>query len=98
MLKTTKRHPVCPDLVVEVSLTTLEFDRGRKGQLYASAEIPDYWIINLVDSCLEVYRAPKAGSHGWVYGERKVLLKDEKVAPLMLAPPIPVAALFDWPR
>jgi hypothetical protein len=47
-------------LVVEVGETTLRFDRGRKGSLYARSGIADYWILNLVDRQLEVYRDPVA--------------------------------------
>jgi Putative restriction endonuclease len=51
-------HPTNALLVVEVSETTLNFDRFRKGSLYAYARIADYWIVNLVDRQLEVYRDP----------------------------------------
>lgn len=51
-------HPTTAVLVVEISLTTLAFDRGRKAALYAKAGIPEYWIVNLADRALEVYRDP----------------------------------------
>jgi len=51
-------HPATALLVVEVSDTTLEYDRRRKGNLYARAGIEEYWIVNLVDGCIEVYREP----------------------------------------
>jgi Uma2 family endonuclease len=51
-------HPHEAVLVVEVSKTTLAFDRREKASLYASAGIPEYWIVNLVDSQVEVYRDP----------------------------------------
>ena len=56
-----KRHPKTAVLIVEVSDTTLKNDRIRKASLYARAGIADYWIINLVDRQLEVYRQPAAG-------------------------------------
>jgi Uma2 family endonuclease len=46
-------------LVVEVADTTVEFDRTRKQAIYARARIPEYWILNLVDHVLEVYRDPQ---------------------------------------
>jgi Uma2 family endonuclease len=54
------RHPGPADigLVVEVSDTTLDRDRGVKKQAYARAGIPIYWIVNLVDSQVEVYSQP----------------------------------------
>src|SRR5207253_5719087 len=42
-------HPVRPVLAAEVAESSLAFDRGQKGGLYARARIEDYWIVNLVD-------------------------------------------------
>ncbi len=44
-------------MVVEVAETSLERDREKR-RIYARAEIPVYWIINLVDFCVEVYTDP----------------------------------------
>ena len=54
-------HPATALLLVEVSDTTLEHDRRRKGSLYARANIQDYWIVNIIDRCVEVYREPHEG-------------------------------------
>jgi len=51
-------HPARPVLVVEVAETSLYYDRGRKSSVYARAGLPDYWIVNLVDWQIEVYRRP----------------------------------------
>ena len=51
-------HPRTALLVIEISDTSLDKDRNRKLPLYAQAGIPEYWIVNLVDQCLEVYRDP----------------------------------------
>ncbi len=51
-------HPATALLVVEVSDTTLTFDRTTKAGLYASAGVREYWIINLRDRVLEVLREP----------------------------------------
>jgi Uma2 family endonuclease len=63
-------HPTTAILVVEVADTTLAYDRDHKGSLYACAGIPEYWIVNLPDQVVEVYRdpapAPKA-RFGWGY-------------------------------
>ncbi len=56
-------HPATAVLLVEVSDTTLEHDRRRKGSLYARVEIQDYWIVNLIDRCVEVYREPNKGAY-----------------------------------
>ena len=49
-------HPSRPVLVVEVSESRLAFDRAHKGSLYARSGLADYWIVNLIDRVLEVYR------------------------------------------
>jgi Uma2 family endonuclease len=53
-------HPTRPVLIVEVAESRLAFDRRRKASLYARAGIADYWVVNLVDRVLEVYREPVA--------------------------------------
>ncbi len=45
-------------LLVEVADTSLARDRGFKKQIYAEARIPVYWIVNLIDSLVEVYTEP----------------------------------------
>lgn len=51
-------HPSTAILIVEVADTSLSYDRSRKKKKYAENNIPEYWIINLIDICLEVYRNP----------------------------------------
>ena len=46
-------------LVVEVSDTTLAYDRDTKLPLYAEAGIPEVWLVNLKARQVEVYRDPK---------------------------------------
>jgi len=86
-------HPTTALLVVEVSDTTLSHDRNRKGSLYAAARIQDYWIVNLVDHRLEVYRTPVADPaqpFGMRYSQRTVLAPGDTVSPLVL-PQVPIA-------
>jgi Uma2 family endonuclease len=84
-------HPSTAVLVVEVADSSLLHDRKRKTRLYARAGIPEYWIDNLVDWCLEVYREPKDGA----YTSRTVLREDDSVSPLSCPEAsIPVASLF----
>jgi Uma2 family endonuclease len=78
-------HPSTPKLVVEVADTSLALDRLRKGGLYARAGVADYWIVNLLDEALEVYRQPvRAPSrrYGWKYGSVRLLKRNAVVAPL----------------
>jgi Uma2 family endonuclease len=51
-----------PFLVIEVSDTTYLKDSGAKLRLYASAGIPEYWIVNLLKQQVEVYRQPQNGT------------------------------------
>jgi Uma2 family endonuclease len=46
-------------LVIEVADSSLNYDRDVKGPLYAENGLVEYWIVNLVDRCLEVYRDPR---------------------------------------
>ena len=57
------RHPGPADIValIEVSDSSLTFDRTTKQRLYANAAIPIYWIVNLVDKQIEVYHDPLPG-------------------------------------
>jgi len=61
----TTRHPNSADvlLLIEVSDSTLRFDRTQKLRLYATHGITEYWIVNLLDQCLEVYRQPQDGDY-----------------------------------
>jgi Uma2 family endonuclease len=81
----SREHPARPVLVVEVSESSLSLDRDHKGSLYARAHLDDYWIVNLVDRVLEVYRQPAAdatAAFGWMYASKQVLAPDASVAPL----------------
>jgi len=51
-------YPTEAVLVVEVSDTTLWFDRTRKARTYARAGIREYWVLDLVHRQLVVYREP----------------------------------------
>ena len=63
-------------LVIEVSDTTLDYDRQIKLPLYAQAGIAEMWIVNLIESCVETYREPQPdGGYSvcQVYGRADVL-------------------------
>ena len=78
-------HPSRPVLVVEISESSLGLDRDHKGSLYARAGLADYWIVNLVDQALEVYRDPgpdQAAPFGWRYRSVEVLRGEAVASPL----------------
>ncbi|MFN0278179.1 MAG: Uma2 family endonuclease [Pyrinomonadaceae bacterium] len=58
-----KRHPRPNEviLVVEVSDSTLKYDRDTKLALYAAAEIREVWIVNLINNIIEVHKDPSNG-------------------------------------
>ncbi len=83
----TQHHPTSAVLLVEVSDSTLSYDRRRKGSLYARAGVEDYWIVNLVHRQLEIYRAPvpaRRTVHGHRFSARTDLTPPATVAPLAL--------------
>jgi Uma2 family endonuclease len=53
-----QKHPRTALLIIEVADSTLAYDRTTKGALYARAGIAEFWILNLIDRVLEVYRQP----------------------------------------
>ena len=78
-------HPASGLLIVEVADATLEFDRERKGSLYARAGIAEYWIVNLIDEQLEVYRGPKLMGRDpmtWGYQSYECFGTGQSVSPL----------------
>jgi Uma2 family endonuclease len=72
-------HPASAVLIVEVAESSLLHDRKRKASLYAWAGIPDYWLMNLVDWQLEIYRDPQDGE----YRSHTVLRSGDSVFPLV---------------
>jgi len=80
-------HPSRPALVVEVAESSLVSDRGDKGGLYARGGLADYWLVNLVDRRLEVYREPvpdPAAPFGWRYASCALLGPDAAATPLAI--------------
>lgn len=71
-------HPTSALLVIEVSDSSLEYDRTDKASLYAAASIADYWIVNVRERRIEVHREPKNGR----YTRIEPFLPGTTVAPL----------------
>jgi Uma2 family endonuclease len=91
-------HPTRPALVIEVAESSLQFDRVTKGSLYARAGIVEYWIVNLIDRVVEVYRdagPDLTAPFGWRYMSVERLRPPAAVTPLAVpATPVPVAGLL----
>ena len=78
-----------PLLVIEVSDTSLLYDQIVKGSLYASHAIADYWLVNINDRQVEVYREPtrdESRQYGWRYGRVDVVRPPALVSPLFKSP------------
>ncbi len=58
-------HPRASDvlLLIEVSDSSLDSDRDRKAELYAKGGIPEYWIVNMADEVVHVYRDPSQSGY-----------------------------------
>lgn len=72
-----RRHPQPGEilLVVEVSDSTLKYDRDTKLPLYAEAEIPEVWIVNLPNNIIEIHQKPSVG----IYQLTKIFKKGEQI-------------------
>lgn len=77
--------PQTANLIIEISDTTISYDRNRKASLYAKFGIQDYWILNLKNRTLEVYRRPIADEntyYGFGYEEKLTFNETKEVSPL----------------
>jgi Uma2 family endonuclease len=74
------RHPIPEDvyLLIEVADSTLNYDRTRKVKAYAKAKIPEYWIVDVNQRQLLVFREPQAD----MYQVEQVLGETDTIASL----------------
>ena len=75
------RHPGAADvlLLVELSDSSLVYDRGTKLPLYAKFGVPEVWIVDLRGAAIEVYRQPAGDA--FVHKER---LTSGSLAPVLV--------------
>jgi len=89
----TTRHPGTALLVIEVAGDSLRFDRRTKLALYARSGIPEYWIVNLQDAVVEVYR--EADAAAGAYRSTQVARRGETLSAVALPDVrVDVALLF----
>jgi Uma2 family endonuclease len=82
-----EKLPQTANLVIEISDTTLNYDRNRKASLYAKFGIQDYWILNLKKRTLEIYRQPSEDEnafYGFDYEEKLTFSEREEISPLAM--------------
>ncbi len=77
-LEYVTHHPATALLVVEIAETSLLYDRSTKAQLYAEHLIPEYWIVNIPDRHVEVFRSPSKSG----YEMHTILPADNTITPL----------------
>lgn len=70
-------HPATAQLVVEVADSSLDFDTNEKRLLYATAGIPEYWVVDINGRRLLVFRDPQAGD----YATQLVFAPGDNVTP-----------------
>ena len=72
-----KNHPTSDDvfLLTEIAESSLKYDQNLKLRLYALHKIPEYWLLNVNDSCIEVYRQPENG----LYAEKTTLRAGDEI-------------------
>lgn len=68
------KNPETALLVVEIARSSISLDRVKK-EIYASARIPEYWIVNLKNKEIEVYSEPREGK----YEKSRVYSKESKI-------------------
>jgi Uma2 family endonuclease len=71
------------EVVVEISESSLRRDRGLKKRIYARAGVPTYWIINLIDGCIEVFTQPGGEAPRRRYGQSATYCAGDEV-PLVI--------------
>jgi len=79
------QHPTTASLVVEVADTTLSLDITEKEELYATAGVQDYWVVDLENRQVIVFRDPAplpAGLSATSYRTRKTLGVSDSISPL----------------
>ena len=78
-------HPITALILFEISDTSLNTDLTEKAELYATAGILDYWVIDLTKRHLHVLRDPAplpAGLGATAYRTHGIYGPEESVAPL----------------
>lgn len=79
-------HPTKAFLIIEVARSSIRRDKGPKALLYGLADVDEYWIVNLVDEVVEVYR----DRHNGEWRQRTTHQRGETIA-LLAFPDVGIA-------
>ena len=83
----SNRQATTAELVVEISDSTLDYDTTTKAELYAAGRIAEYWVVDVANRQLHVYRKPiakPAGRGANAYRSRQTFGPDDTVSPLAM--------------
>jgi Uma2 family endonuclease len=101
VLGAMRMHTVQPSsalLVVEVADSSLAYDTGDKSNLYAAGGIEDYWVIDVANRAVHVFRDPvrdASAPHGFRYRNQQTFDDSATVIPrAMPSASVLVAALL----
>lgn len=87
-------HPTTALLVIEVAVSSRATDTTVKPALYATARVPDYWVVDVPNRRIEVRREPVEGE----YRRVEIIGGGQQIAPLELdVEPVTVSTLFPAP-
>lgn len=84
------RHPSGAVLVVEMGATSVCIDLVRKARIYATAGVPEYWVLDVERRVLVVHSSPAEG----VYADIRTFGEKESISAAALDLTVPVAALL----
>lgn len=86
-----ERHPHRALLVIEVAVSSLRVDTTVKPALFAAAEVPEYWVIDIPGQCVRVLASPRGGA----YAAHRVARPGDRLTPLEVdAEPLDITALL----
>ena len=78
-------HPSNPLLIVEVAESSLSYDLTTKAELYATANLADYWVLDIANRQLHIFRDPQPiPDGGSSYRTSRILGEAESIAPLAM--------------
>ncbi len=88
-------HPETALLAVEVAVTSHAVDRLQKARIYARAQIPEYWLVDVPGQTVEVRTEPTADG----YVQTRIARAGDAIETVAVGatPPLDVAALFAAP-
>ncbi len=87
-------HPTPKDvyLLIEVADSSLKKDRRLKVPFYASGGINEYWVVNIPDQQIEIFRHPKKND----YQEKIIVKKGESATCETIGFTLSVDDLFEY--